>query len=311
MPLSADQILGQMRHAGFRSFSLRKLERWANLGAVPHPKRKGLGRGKGFVYLWSEDALWGALFIEDALRWQKSRRFEDAVLWAWLRGAPVPLGAIRRYLAGGIGRQRAWLERHLNKQRQHGAEEPLDLVDRLSRVFAYKHGTLRKIGTPLSHRKRLMQETLANLIGERWSADGRTAKIYGRADKTILAPLIGIDWNRLQAYFTPTRETVSERRFFNYAELEREARTVPDETLLAARASFAGQMFRTMDVLTRIQSRRRVPSREKARAEDTYRIYSILFQLDPSWVIMLFLYSLVVPGKKKTKGVRGTTNSQR
>lgn len=289
-----------MHRGGLKRFTARKLERWANLGVLPHAKRKGRGRGKGWDYLWPDEAMGGALFIADAFTWQKSRRFEDAVLWAWLRGAPIPVDVVRKYLLQGISRQRSWLDEHLRRQEHRPGDQPLDLVDRLAQILAAKHGTLRSLRVPTRERLRLMQESLAHLVGEKWS-EGRkeTVELYTRADQTILSPLIGLPWEQLKRHFSPAKDVPSEQRFFSYSQLERLVKSTHEELLLAAREAFARPFYATLAVISRLQAGDRVPAAAKAQAQEIYQIYSIVFQMDPSWVIVLFLKSLM--GRRRTQ----------
>lgn len=306
MPLTTAQIVAPVRKAGLKDFTARKLERWANLGAIPHPKRRGKGRGRGWEFLWPDQALVCALLIADAFAWQKGRRFEDAVLWAWLRGGPIPLPVVRRYLARAYAQSHGWLERHLKGERRDEEDEPLDLVDRLARVFARKHETLRAEGVPMKTRVPVMREAVAHLMGLRWSEDkSETAKSYRQAWEAIFGRL-GIPWA------TTTAEARRQQAFFEYRRLERLARNATDDELLAARNAFAQGFYQTAEAIERVSAGQRLPASQRSEAEATYRNYSILFQMDPAWVTALFLYNAVNRQKRgRAKGAHDSPASER
>lgn len=284
MPLTSPQIVAQVRKAGLKNFTARKLERWASLGAIPHPKRKGKGQGRGWEFLWDNQALVSALLIADAFTWQRGRRFEDAVLWAWLRGGPIPLPIVRRYLVRAYAYLHRWLEQHLKAHRRNQEDEPLDLVDRLARVFSRRHDTLRAEGVPMKTRVPVMRETLAGVMGLQWSDEAsETVKSYRQAWQAIFGRL-GLPWA------TTSPEGRRQQAFFEFRRLERLARKdATDDELLAARGAFAQGFYQIATAIKRVAAGQRLPASQRSETEAAYRIYSILFQMDPAWVTALFL----------------------
>jgi hypothetical protein len=288
MPLTTQQIIKAIRANGFPSFTARKLERWANRGVVPHPKRVGKGRGKGWTFLWPDEALPIAHFIEDVSSWQRDRRFEDTVLWAWLRGAPVSPSVVRRYLKVGLRRHRVWLEHGLKRARRNLEEEPLDLVDHLAEEIAYRHVTLRVSKLPADDRRQALQEALASLSGTRWTERSarQTTAIYKRTWEAVMRPF-GIPWA------TKPAEVRAQQKFFAFRNLERLAREVSDKDLLAVQASFTQEFYFAGIVLEQRRLGRRVAKATLARAEATHKKIDALLQVDPAWVIALFLHNIV------------------
>ncbi len=298
MPMSTSELVKRVREAGLRAFSRRKLERWATLGVVPrlHPRkrRKGRGRGKGWTESqWPGEAFWISLFVEDAFTWMKGRRFIDAVLWAWLRGAPVGLRVVRRYLEASYQEERLRLERRLERQRRPDDEEVHDAIDRLAQAFAYQNPTLRMMKVPFQVRHLAMQQVLAQLAAEPLPDTARSATAnYERAWEAILGGL-GLAWG------TRPKEVAAQHRFFSYRNLESLARTLQQRQLLAAREVFVANFYGAFMALERPQSQGDVAPFDRSSAELTARLYSILFQMPPAWVTALFLYTVLRGGRGK------------
>jgi hypothetical protein len=292
MPLRTQHVVAAVRTAGFKSFTARKLERWANLGAIPHAQRRGAGRGKGWRFEWPDEALLCALLIADAFTWQKGRRLRDAVLWAWLRNAPVPMPCVRRCLQESYRASHRGLQRELQQGRYPG-DEPLDLVDRLAQTLAQRHETLRTARVPKATRLAAMQETIAQVTGQRWPGRGsRAAKNYRRLWGAL------VDEQRFP-WATETREVRRQQAFFQYGHLEGLARTAPDEHWLAARARFAHHFYVTAATMRRVAAGKLVSAAERAEAVGNHQMYNALFQLHPAWVAALMLYPVL-------KRMRGT-----
>jgi predicted RNase H-like nuclease len=84
--ITRDQLLAAVHRAGAK-VSVTQLRRWCDVGLMPTPARRGLGRGRGIVALYPAYAAWQAFVIARALK--EKRNLDDAGWVAWALGFPV------------------------------------------------------------------------------------------------------------------------------------------------------------------------------------------------------------------------------
>jgi hypothetical protein len=84
--VTRDQLLAAVHRAGAK-VTVTQLRRWCDVGLMPKPVRRGLGRGRGIVALYPAYAAWQAFVIARALR--EKRNLDDAGWVAWALGFPV------------------------------------------------------------------------------------------------------------------------------------------------------------------------------------------------------------------------------
>jgi hypothetical protein len=287
VPLTTSELVERVRAAGLLGFSPRQLERWAHLGVVPHAQRVGRGRGRGWRFLWPDEALPIALFVADALAWQPRHSFREAVLWAWLRGAPIALPVIRHYLAASFRLARRKLERQLNALRRR-EDELLDVIDRAALTRARRPG-LRKWGGPLSQRRALMQQVVSLAAGTVWSArpPKRRAAVYEQT-WTALPGHLGLPL----PFATDPAEVRRQEGFFAWPQLERWAGTVEDHVLRAIQHAFSGRVFAVEEICRRARQGQHVRRRQLAAAAEDRRVLDVLFRLHPAWVTACMFYQV-------------------
>lgn len=97
-------VIAALDRAGYR-VTKRTLQDWAGKGLLPHPVARGLGRGKGKRYIWTQsNILHQVATICGLLDWYG--RVKGIVLPLWLLGYDVPVEKARatllRYLDGQL-----------------------------------------------------------------------------------------------------------------------------------------------------------------------------------------------------------------
>lgn len=80
------ELLAAVKRGG-TTVTPTQLRRWCDVGLMPNPVRRGLGRGRGVVALYPTGAAWQASVIARALK--QNRNLDDAGWTAWVLGFPV------------------------------------------------------------------------------------------------------------------------------------------------------------------------------------------------------------------------------
>ena len=92
--LTLDTLCAEMATSG-RHITRRGARDWWSKGLLPHPLRRGLGRGLGTETFWTDSrVLCQAQATYDLLA--QYARTDCALLSLWLLGFPIPLAAVRR-----------------------------------------------------------------------------------------------------------------------------------------------------------------------------------------------------------------------
>jgi len=133
MEWTVDHLTSELTRLGY-PITKRRLIDWAQKGLLPHPKQRGLGRGKGSVYVWTQPGVLAqAAKVYNLLNWYG--RVKHIYLPLWLLGYEIPLRVVRQKLHD-------WVERPLAQLAQEvGSDSSEDLTDYLSGLAAQKPRT--------------------------------------------------------------------------------------------------------------------------------------------------------------------------
>lgn len=315
MPISYGRAEKALRAAGLRSFSKRKLQRWAEpvveisgpdgtaqpVGLLSGGQRKGQGQGRGVDWTLSDDDLLTATFIQYAFDQMEKgrlggRTLGDAGLWAFLWGAPVPLPVVRHHLGQSSERIEKRVEERLRSRRASREDDVLDLVDRLARHMAYDDAVLKKVGVPVEDRTRLGQEALSAWVGNRWGLSDESAEFYNRFSgdylQKITQLLAGLKTATTEQFFEALTPSGVERglEFYSFKNLRDIYSKCPDQWLREIQTTFSeGQRF--LDAVSdAIRSKRPVLPETMEQAKAIRALYNMLGHLTPEAVISLLLW---------------------
>jgi hypothetical protein len=315
MPVPYERVEKAFRGAGLRSFTKRKLQRWADepgievvgpdgvgrrLGLLSGGRRKGRGYGKGVNWYLSETDLLTAAFIQYALdRMDKhtlgGHGLGDAGLWAFLWGAPVPLPVVRHYLLESLDRLEQRTNERLQSRKKDREDEVFELIDRLAQHTGYDDAVSKEAGVPIKDRIRLGQEVFSSWVGKKWTTKNERFTFFKRFtdeySQKFTQRLAGSKTaNTGQFFENSTPSTIEEGlRFHSFKNLREVYRTCPDERLLHIQATFStGQQF--LDAVSEaIRSKKRIPPPVMERVKDLRAFYNICASLGPGAVVSLML----------------------
>lgn len=314
MSIPYDRVEKALRQVGLRSFSKRKLQRWAtpvevrdakgkvhHLGLLSGGKRRGKGQGLGWDWTLSENDILAATFIEYALDRMAKRDLGgdglgDAGLWAFLWGAPIQLLLVRHYITKSLDRTEKAITARLESRKRYDDDEPMDLISRLAKHLAYDDVALKKADVPLRDREHLGEHALAHATGRRWGLDHDTAEFYQRFTESyfgaVTQTLSGSDRPVSEEFFAPFNlsRIGQDQHFFSFKHLRRLYRDCPDEWLLQIQQQFSGGQ-RFLDAITdAIHEKRRIPEAVMEQAKRLRDLYTTLSKLPPEAVMSLLLW---------------------
>ncbi len=322
-----ERVVKGLRGAGLRSFTKRKLQRWAapvvevrgsdgtvrRLGLLSGGIRKGQGRGRGWGWVLPEADLVTATFIQHALDRVAKRTLAgdglgDAGLWAFLWGAPVPLPVVRHYLIESLDQVEHAITARLESRRKYHDDEPTDLILRLAKHMAYDDVALKSAGVPLKDRARLGEQALAHMTGRRWDLDEGAPEFYARFSEgyfhRITQALSGSDAPIKEEFFEPLdpNRVEEEQQFFSFKNLRhlyQNQKECPDDWLLQAQAKFSsGQRF--LDAVTEaIQKKQHIPDAVMDQAKSLRGLYTMLAKFPPQSVMSFLLWGPYQMGRQK------------
>ncbi|HEU5380134.1 MAG TPA: hypothetical protein VFV38_32315 [Ktedonobacteraceae bacterium] len=141
-----------LQRAGY-PITERQLRNWVDKEMLPHPTSRGLGRGKGKVYFWTQRTIIKqAATVWELLCWYG--RMHPIPFMLWLLGHDMPLSVVRQALLRWVEGGRDQLLEGIDPQ---DAEQ---VADRLSSLAVQAHQR-RKRGA--AARSRAAQEELLEL----------------------------------------------------------------------------------------------------------------------------------------------------
>ncbi len=302
-----------VRRAGYRNFTEQKLLRWVRpivevktasgvkrIGAVPSPRRRGLGRGQGFAFDWSEAAFSSALFIAGAFQMMRKNKmgrwFGHAVLRAWLIGAPIPIMVVRKYLVEAFKRQHVWAKRRFRKYTRSRGDDPLNIIDRWATAHSYKTAH-RRAGVSQRTWEDLSCEALASQVSRRYHDDEELIELYDRTPELVSQLMNRPSEKDMQNFFCAPASIPEQRRFFDLGHLQkllRERRECPDHWLLKARGLYAGRVWYLAGVAEAIRAGKKISKRAKEQIEREMSLYTLLSKMSPENVLSQYLYMVAV-----------------
>lgn len=95
--LTVQELVKRLSAKGYR-LTRRRCLKWIEDGLLPHPTRRGRGRGRGVAFLWDDGdrVLRQAERVAQGLRW--NRRVSNLFLPLWVMGYDVPLDRVKERL---------------------------------------------------------------------------------------------------------------------------------------------------------------------------------------------------------------------
>lgn len=320
MELTAQRIVAGLRKAGLRDMTERKLLRWAapittvrddtgkpaRLGVIPGPRRKGRGRGKGFVFLWPREAFVIAVYLGETMRSMREnhmgRWFGHAVLRAFLLGAPIHPEVVRFYYVEALERQRRWVAKNLRqyarlahqlrrKELSQG-DDKLDAIDRWVVATSYAHKVLRAAGVSSKVRQMLGFQAYASLVGLRWSDTTQAAEDYDEAARQILPRLTGRPYESVEPLFSKTSATEEELTFFALPHEIQLARECPPEWLTSIQKMYLTRIQFLHNTIVEPKPGTSIPPNDRDRLESEVAVHTVLFALPPAAIIALLMANI-------------------
>ena len=321
MSIPYGRVEKAFRGAGLRTFSKRKLQRWAEpvvevpgpdgtlqrLGLLSGGKRRGKGRGAGVNWTLSKADFLTAAFIQYALDRMENRTLGrlgghtlgDAGLWAFLWGAPIPLPVVRYYLLESLDRTEQQVMRRLESQREYQDDELDNLIERLARHMGYDHPVLKTAGVPVADRQRLGQEALSAWVGKRWEGEIEESSLfYTRITETHLKAiarlLAGDGGVNTEQFFDPLppSQVEEELSFYSFAHLRELYRECPKEWLDVIQETFSERQRFLDAVSDAIRKKREVPDAIMQQAKDLRALHTMLSRLSPETAVGLMLWGV-------------------
>ena len=178
--LTLDTLCAEMATSG-RHITRRGARDWWSKGLLPHPLRRGLGRGLGTETFWTDSrVLCQAQVTYDLLA--QYARTDFALLSLWLLGFPIPLAAVRRIYDTLITRALRAVHERLNQL----PEDVLGGIANKAAILQAKNGSM-----PVSARQALSDLELEVL-----------RIVYGLDDEPELEELADL-WREVAPYLNP------------------------------------------------------------------------------------------------------------
>ena len=178
--LTLDTLCAEMATSG-RHITRRGARDWWSKGLLPHPLRRGLGRGLGTETFWTDSrVLCQAQVTYDLLA--QYARTDFALLSLWLLGFPIPLAAVRRIYDTLITRALRAVHERLNQL----PEDVLGGIANKAAILQAKNGSM-----PVSARQTLSDLELEVL-----------RIVYGLDDEPELEELADL-WREVAPYLNP------------------------------------------------------------------------------------------------------------
>jgi hypothetical protein len=309
--LTTPQLIATLWKGGLRTVTPRKLLRWASpvittrdsngatrkLGALPSPRRKGKGRGKGVEFLWQPQTLVIAASIEESLRWMrqnsKGRWFGEAVLRAFLIGAPVHPAVVRAYLIEAFVRLEQWATRQLRGPLlEEPKEQRANRAKRWAKASSYR-GAWSRLGIPVHIRQAIGEHAAGELVSLRMSSPDDMAQDYDEAAEAFYPKVIGLDYTTAKRFFDPAESVADSHAFFSLRRSRELIETCPDAWLLGSQQLIAGRYHFLHDaVVSPGKEPLSLSDTERQRLQDEVAMMTMLWMLPAEHIMMQALATI-------------------